>query len=236
MLQLTTTATRCRCAAWPASTRSIRPGDLCFDVGAHVGSRVRAWTRLGAQVVAVEPQPSCVQSLRLLYGRNRRVAIVDQALGAEPGRLTMRICRREPPVSSLSLEWMERVKARPNFAAVRWDAEVLVRVTTLDALIERFGEPTFCKIDVEGFELEVLRGLSRPLRSLSFEYVPGAIDMALACFDHLAELGDYEYNVSPGESMRLAFPDWVEAGQLTRWLSRLLNDDLPGDIYARLVR
>ena len=39
----------------------VRPGDLVFDVGAHVGDRVASFRRLGARVVAVEPQPAMVQ-------------------------------------------------------------------------------------------------------------------------------------------------------------------------------
>src|SRR3712207_6729151 len=78
----------------------IQPGDLCFDVGAHVGSRVRAWLRLGARVVAVEPQPLCVGVLRACYGRNPAVAVVNQALGAMSGELELRISRRSPGIST----------------------------------------------------------------------------------------------------------------------------------------
>jgi hypothetical protein len=53
----------------------VRPGDLVFDVGAHIGDRVASFLRLGARVVAVEPQPSMVRALRLLYGRSKSVAI-----------------------------------------------------------------------------------------------------------------------------------------------------------------
>ena len=49
-------------------SRFVRPGDLVFDIGAHVGDRVASFRRLGAQVVAVEPQPAMVKVLRLLYG------------------------------------------------------------------------------------------------------------------------------------------------------------------------
>ena len=50
----------------------LGPGESAFDIGAHVGSRVRAWRRLGVRVVAVEPQPDCLRVLRLLYGRDPR--------------------------------------------------------------------------------------------------------------------------------------------------------------------
>ncbi len=46
----------------------IPPGSLCFDIGAHVGSRIRAWRKLGASVVAVEPQIDFVGVLEKLYG------------------------------------------------------------------------------------------------------------------------------------------------------------------------
>jgi FkbM family methyltransferase len=212
----------------------IGPGELCFDIGAHVGSRVHAWRRLGARVVAVEPQPSCVRVLRRWYGRDRAVRLVEQAAGAAPGEQVMHISRRSPGVTTMSPVWVSRVKHRRNFAAVRWDATCTVAVTTLDALIERFGEPVFCKIDVEGFEREVLQGLSRPIRALSFEYVPGAIDLTTPCLERLAEVGAYEFNVSSGESMQWEFGDWVDGRRLVSWLESLDTDELPGDVYARL--
>jgi len=76
----------------------IRPGDLVFDVGAHVGDRVASFHRLGARVVAVEPQPSMVRALRLLYGRSKSVAIEALAVGREPGRARMLINVDNPTV------------------------------------------------------------------------------------------------------------------------------------------
>src|SRR6185503_4823172 len=69
----------------------VRPGDLVFDVGAHVGDRVAAFRRLGARVVAVEPQPALVAALRLLFGRDPNVAIEAVALGREPGTVTLKL-------------------------------------------------------------------------------------------------------------------------------------------------
>jgi FkbM family methyltransferase len=215
--------------------RFIGPGDLCFDIGAHVGSRIPAWSRLGARIVAVEPHPTCVRILRRLYGGAPNVELVEAALGASPGEQVMLVCDREPTVSTLSQEWASTMRRRRrSFATVRWDRLVVVRVTTLDALIARYGEPVFCKIDVEGYDLEVLTGLSQPLRALSFEYVPPALDTALACLDRLRQLGPYEFNWSPGESMRLQLPDWVDARQVAALLRSLSDQANPGDVYARL--
>jgi hypothetical protein len=107
-------------------------------------------------------------------------------------------------------------------------------VTTLDELIKTHGEPAFCKIDVEGFEAEVLRGLSRPLRALSFEYLPQAHDAGLAALDLVRSLGDYEYNYSPIETMRFASEAWLPADQLVTLLDRFRPAGRSGDVYARL--
>ncbi|TDC47249.1 FkbM family methyltransferase, partial [Actinomadura sp. KC345] len=141
----------------------LGPGDVAFDIGAHVGGRVRVWRHLGARVIAVEPQPDCLRVLRLFYGRDRDVAIVPGAAGAEPGRAELAVSSATPTVSSMSRDWITSVTRDRSFARVRWDGAVEIEVTTLDDLIAAHGEPAFCKIDVEGFEADVLAGLTRPL-------------------------------------------------------------------------
>src|SRR5215471_11002322 len=68
----------------------IAEGDLAFDIGAHVGDRVASFRRLGARVVAVEPQPALHRALRLLHGRDAGVTLIRAAIGRVPGRATMR--------------------------------------------------------------------------------------------------------------------------------------------------
>ena len=213
----------------------LGPGDVGFDIGAHVGNRVRAWRTLGATVVAVEPQPDFVRLLRLFFGRDRGVTIVPKALGERAGTARLGIATATPTVSSLSPDWRDTVATDPSFAKVRWDRSVDVEVTTLDDLVAAHGEPAFCKIDVEGFEADVLRGASRPLRALSFEYLPMAHDTALAVLALVEERGDYRYNYSPIETMRWASDRWLDATELVALLDRYRPSGRSGDVYARLV-
>jgi FkbM family methyltransferase len=211
----------------------LGPGDLAFDIGAHVGGRVRTWRRLGARVVAVEPQPDCLRVLRLLFARDGDVTIEPRAIGAQPGRARLGVSTATPTVSSMSQDWRESVAADRSFARVRWDRSIEVEVTTLDALVAAHGVPAFCKIDVEGFEADVLAGLSQPLPALSFEYLPPTHERAIAVLERVQELGDYRYNYSPVETMRFASDDWLEAPELIRLLERVRPLGRSGDVYAR---
>jgi FkbM family methyltransferase len=210
----------------------VTRGSLCFDIGAHAGNRVRCWRQLGAEVVAVEPQPDFVRLLTWFYGRDRHVAIVPVALGRAAGHAELLVSERTPTVTTLSREWVAGVSRDPRFAGVAWAPGRRVELRTLDELIARFGEPAFVKIDVEGYEAEVLAGLSTPVRALSFEYLPAARTVALACIDRLAALGRYRYNWSPGETHRLTQPRWLDSARMREWLAALPPDAPSGDVYA----
>jgi FkbM family methyltransferase len=210
----------------------VQPGSLCFDVGAHAGNRVRCWRQLGAHVVAIEPQPDFVRILRVLYGRDSGVEIVPLAVGGNFGFAELLVSERTPTVTTLSQEWVDNVQRDPRFAGVAWARRERVEVVTLESLIERYGEPQFTKVDVEGYEAEVLAGLATPLRGLSFEYLPATREIALACIERLETLARYRYNWSPGESHRLASEQWLDAAAMRALLLGLPQLASSGDVYA----
>lgn len=213
-------------------------GGLAFDVGAHVGNRVRAWRQLGARVLAVEPQPHCQRVLRWLFKGDPGVTLLPLAVGARAGEAALLVSLRHPSVSTLSADWAQRIGATEAFAGVQWEPGARVPVTTLDALIAEHGRPDFVKIDVEGFELAVLKGLTQPLPALSFEVLATLPEAALECIDRLEQLGRYRYRACAGERFRWLQPGALDAAQMRRWLAALApGGSLPGgggsgDIYA----
>ena len=108
-----------------------------------------------------------------------------------------------------------------------------VPVTTLDDLIERHGMPSFIKLDVEGFEVEALAGLTRPVPALSFEFTTIQRDLATACIERCAALG---YRALQRRARRepgaRSSPTGSDAKASPNWLAALPMAANSGDIYA----
>jgi FkbM family methyltransferase len=213
--------------------RFLRPGALAFDIGAHVGDRVASFRRLGARVVAVEPQPAAMRALRLMFGRDPGVALEPVAVGARSGTVRLHLNSRNPTVSTASAAFIAAAQGAPGWTQEHWDRVLDVPALTLDDLIARHGLPDFTKIDVEGFEAQVLAGLTRPLPALSFEFTTIQRDVALAALDRLADLGRYAFNLSVGEGHALHFADWTPPDRIARFLQDAPQGLNSGDIYAR---
>ena len=209
----------------------VRPGDLVFDVGANLGNRTAIFVELGARVVAVEPQSVCLAALRDRFENVPEVTIVPQALGSTVGVAEIQVSQAHG-ISSMSPDWVASVRESGRFAMYSWDSKERVSVTTVDTLIAEYGRPAFCKVDVEGFESQVLEGLSTALPVLSFECAPEYLANAYSCIDRLGRLGVFEYNYNLNETMVLELSSWVGAEQM-RSILRKIEHDAFADVYAR---
>lgn len=212
----------------------LSAGQLAFDIGSHVGDRVSSFRRVGARVVALEPQPGPARIIRLLHGRDPDVTIIEAAAGASEGELTLRVNSSNPTVSTASEDFIQAANDADGWREQAWDATTTVPMTTLDALIAQHGVPAFIKIDVEGFEDVVLKGLSQPVAALSFEFTTISRAVALRCLETISALGAYRFNVAIGESQELIYPDHVDHATMAEFVASVPHQANSGDIYAVL--
>ncbi len=214
--------------------RFVGHGDLVFDIGGHVGDRVAAFRRLGARVVTVEPQPALATTLRLLFGRDGAVTVLEAAIGDTQGTAALRLNLDNPTVSTVSEAFIAATRDAPGWEGQRWTKTVEVPTTTIDTLIARYGVPRFIKIDVEGYESQALAGLSTPVEALSFEFTTIQRDIARACIERCAAIGYRGFQASLGESLVFVNERKLSAGEMTAWLMELPDRANSGDIYATL--
>ena len=209
----------------------IRSGDLVFDIGAHVGDRIRTFRRLGARVVAVEPQPVLHRTLRTLFGRDEAITLVPSAVGRTAGTATMMINVDNPTISTLSTDFIAASRGAAGWEGQAWPQSLKVPVTTLDTLIGEHGVPSFIKLDIEGFEAEALAGLSHRVAALSFEFTTIQRAVGLAAVERCTALGYARFAAALGESQEL--DAWRSAAEIADWLTMLPHAANSGDIYAR---
>lgn len=208
----------------------IKKGDLCFDIGANIGQKTKTFLKLGARVIAVEPQGFSCQQIQKLYGSNKNLTVINKGLADKSGHLELLVCEDCPVISTMSEKWKKKSRFSKDY---KWTKTEKVAVTTLDNLIAEYGLPKFCKIDVEGFEESVVKGLTKPIPYISFEFTEEFFDDTKKCINYLLSLGSIEFNCVIGESMELLFSKWVSAAKLYAKLDTIRDKHLWGDIYLR---
>lgn len=207
----------------------IKPEDLVFDVGANYGNRVALFLGLEAKLVAIEPQKKCV-----VYLKNKFKELQIEAVGLGAKNELKTFYEADHSVlSTFSGDYIEKVKNTRHKTSI-WTKKNEIQIVTLDELIVKYGHPVFIKIDVEGYEYEVLSGLNQKTGAISFEYnVPELNDTVLQCVDKLQQLGYSHFNYSIGESMVFA-QSWLCYDDFLKCLKQedFLNSSF-GDVYVK---
>ena len=210
-------------------SKFLKTNDLFFDVGAHLGEKSKELIKNNINVVMIEPQPECLKQLNKLYANNKFVTIVPMGLGKSQQKMEMSINSEQPVISTFSEHWKTG-----RFYNSKWDQKIIVDITTLDELIKKFGEPKYIKIDVEGFEHEVILGLTKKSGIISFEFTSEFIDDAFKSIDYLITLGYSDFNYSLGERRKF-YTKWTTANSIKEFIKNDIEKDslLWGDFYCK---
>jgi FkbM family methyltransferase len=200
-------------------------GMLIFDVGAHRGQRTAVFLQLGARVIAIEPDAANQRLLAKRYHdrvRENTVTLVGKAVSDADTVATMWVHAPGSGLNSLSQKWVNVLGGddRRFGSRVEFPGRQQVETTTLESLMNSFGTPHYIKIDVEGHEPSVLRGLKRPVPFLSFEVnLPEFMPEGLECIDilgRLAERGRFNWSADCQGNMALA--EWLAGAEFANAL------------------
>lgn len=209
----------------------VGSGDLCFDIGSHLGNRASVLAGLGCMVVAVEPHPYLAGYLKKKFSNNDRVIVEDVGLSDRDGEAQLYCSPGNLTVSSLNSDWMESLQSlRPH--DIRFTEQYKIKTITINELIRHHGLPKYCKIDIEGRDVAVLKTLRHAIPIISFEHLPHLYEETVEAIDILLGLGAYRFNFFPRETHRFKFKRPVGERELLRALREISTRKRSCDVYA----
>jgi FkbM family methyltransferase len=205
----------------------FRKGDLIFDVGANLGYKADIFMRLGAKVVSVEPDETSQQILKqkfLKYRlKKRKFVIVSKAVSEKNSTQRMWIDTPGGAMNTLSQKWAETLREDDHRFGHKLSFEQFKEVETIsmEQLIAEQGVPFFIKIDTEGHELNVLRGMKRPVPYLSFEVnLPEFRPEGLECIQVLGRLApEGTFNYARDCRQGLVLKQWIGKEEISAVLA-----------------
>ena len=214
----------------------IKPGDLVFDVGANMGTRTKVFLELDAKVVAFEPEKRCSDFLESDLKGEDNFTLIKAALGDKEAEAEM-LLGDAHALSTLSQHWVKTTQESGRFSQHTWNERQHVRVTTLDNVIQKFGVPSFIKIDVEGYEFEVLSGLTYPIPCISIEFAVEVIENTYKCIEYMNSLSNVSFQFSADESIKFYLPTWVADKEIKRNLAKISEQNKLawGDVYIKNI-
>ena len=190
---------------------------LIYDIGANKGNKVNAFLKMGFNVIAVEPERKAISTLKWRYGKNKKVTILENGVSDKESILTIHIAANRSGLNTVSTKWVESLeKEKTN----RWQKkhafkkEYEIKTITLDQLFQSYGIPYFIKIDVEGYEKNVIKGMNSLPSFISFETnLPEFREETIECIQLLTALSDkimFNYSISD----KLEMDHWVPGSEM----------------------
>lgn len=205
----------------------IGKGDLCFDIGANVGKKSKLFLSLGAKVIAFEPQSVCLEKLQKIKAEHAEFDFHPLAIGSKDEEKELFLANHME-VATLSEAFVKFYTT----AEIYWNTKETVIVNTLDSVIEKIGIPHFCKIDTEGYELNILSSLSHKIPIIEFEFTEGFFENTLKVVD-LLTTKTAEFNLVLNENLKFISKEWVSGSQLKTVLLSLPQSRLHGNIFVK---
>ena len=213
----------------------LKENYLVFDVGSNIGNKAETYLAHNTKVVGFEPQPNCINKLNNRFKHNTKYILEPIGLAETKGVTTIYESNAHT-ISSMSKEFIDTV-SKERFKGYSWPRKIEVNVDTLDSMITKYGQPNYIKIDVEGYEFNVLKGLTTPVDLISIEFTPELSSTSVDCINYMESInGECIYNYGYREDTFFKFDNWLNKKEMLNYITSVKDYRVEfGDIYIKKV-
>jgi FkbM family methyltransferase len=173
---------------------------LVIDIGANVGNTVEEFLNSSEQVICFEPNPALVSHLKNRFFK-RPVVVDGRGVSNHRGKQIFKISNTNT-ISTFSEDWINNSRFTDLYD---WKREVEVETITMDDIIDEYGIPDYIKLDIEGYEYEVLTSFSKllPNTVFAFEWAEEQKNKINLIINHLTNLGYNQFSYTEADSIKL---------------------------------
>lgn len=166
--------------------------NLAFDVGGNVGEVSDTLKKKFDKVILFEPNPELHDDLIEKY-KNTNVIVDNRGVSELVGTKSLMVSSYHQ-ISTLSDEWMTESRFSNDYS---WEKKVEIQTIDLNTAILEYGVPKFIKIDVEGYEFDILNSFNVLLENtiICFEFVEEFKQKIFKTMNHIFELGYKQYSI-----------------------------------------
>jgi FkbM family methyltransferase len=169
---------------------------LLFDIGANAGHYADANAAKYDKMILVEANPQLCRALQDKYRHNPRF-MVENRLVSKDKNVPFYLCPNHT-FSTAAIRW---TKESRFVHMEKWHpSPEPIACVTVDELVKTHGKPTYIKIDVEGYEYNVLQSMTEKYCPLAFEWAEELVDEIFLSLDYLASLGYQEFAVQHADA------------------------------------
>lgn len=197
---------------------------LAFDIGCNIGKYTYKLLEKDWDVVSVDPNPFLFKELP------PRVIRVFAACSDFSGVIPFYFSNTDT-ISTASIDWVENSR----FSGKCYWKKYEVNSVTIDLLVEKYGIPDHIKVDVEGYELTALKGMTKKYsKEICFEWAEEQGDSAIECVKYLKNLGYDKFGYIYGDEYLVEPQEYLSFDEfLSNFIYDKSRKELWGMIWAK---
>jgi FkbM family methyltransferase len=193
---------------------------ILFDIGANRGLYTDSNAKKYDKFILVEANKHLCNFLKNNYINNPNIIIEQKIVSSDKN--TVFYISNVDVISSCDSEWINNSRFS-NKSCYNFNKTTDNESITIDELVEKYGIPEYIKIDVEGYELNVLKSMTKKYCPIGFEWAEEKKDELLLSLEYVKSLGYEKFCLQKEDKYDFVPEKWLDYNQIYKIVDELCN-------------